>query len=106
MQAAYPIELAKRATSIETELGRPIARGSVVIELLAHVKSVVAQLDDGQRAAIKQEWRQFGRAGLWGSAVRWRDGDTERHGFVRDIDVDGALLVESSGTISASSLGK
>jgi biotin-(acetyl-CoA carboxylase) ligase len=31
--------------------------------------------------------------------VRWRDGDTERRGFARDIDVDGALLVESSGTI-------
>lgn len=99
LQAAYPAALADRATSIETELGRPAARGPIVVELLVRVKAVVAQLDDGARGEIGREWRRFGRAGLSGAAVRWRDGEAERRGLARDIDVDGALLVESGGTI-------
>jgi BirA family biotin operon repressor/biotin-[acetyl-CoA-carboxylase] ligase len=98
-QAAYPVELAGRATSIETELGRSIARSALVIELLAHVKDRVAQLDNGERAPIKQEWRRLGRAGLGGASVHWRDGDRVRRGYVRDIDVEGALLVDSDDGI-------
>jgi len=98
-QAAYPPELAARATSIESELGRPITRGSLVIELLACVKGVVAQLDADLRPAITQEWRRFGRAGLWGATVRWHDSGAERHGSVCDIDLDGALLVDSDNGI-------
>jgi BirA family biotin operon repressor/biotin-[acetyl-CoA-carboxylase] ligase len=97
--AAYPAELANRATSIETELGRSISRGPLVVELLAHVKDVVARLDAGAIADIARDWRQLARAGLSGAPVRWRDGLSERRGFARDIAADGALLVESGGTI-------
>jgi BirA family biotin operon repressor/biotin-[acetyl-CoA-carboxylase] ligase len=41
MPAAYPADVAARATSIETELGRPVDRGLLLVECLA-VASVIA----------------------------------------------------------------
>jgi BirA family biotin operon repressor/biotin-[acetyl-CoA-carboxylase] ligase len=96
LRAAYPAELADRATSIELELGRPVDRAPLVVECLARLMDVVARLRGGEAAAILQEWRRFGCHGLDGRAVRWQDQDGERRGVARDIDADGALLVETA----------
>ena len=98
-QVAYPAEIGDRATSIETELGRPIERAAIVVELLARLRDALDRLGSGDAAWVCQEWRRWGRAGLGGASVRWFDQSGEHQGLARDIDRDGALLVESSGRV-------
>jgi BirA family biotin operon repressor/biotin-[acetyl-CoA-carboxylase] ligase len=97
--AATPPELAGVATSIEAELGRPIDRAQVAVEVLAELSAILARLRSGGRAWVCEEWRRFGRRGLLGARVRWDDQGIERSGFARDLDESGALLVESAGRI-------
>lgn len=98
-QVAYPAEIADRATSIETELGRSIDRAALVVEVLARLRDALERLRAGESAWVCQEWRRWGRAGLGGASVRWSDQGSERRGLARDIDEDGALLVESNGRV-------
>jgi len=98
-QVAYPPEIADRATSIETELGRPVDRAALVVEVLARLRETVDRLREGDARWVSDEWRRWGRAGLGGATVRWIDQHTERRGFAQDIDEDGALLVESNGRL-------
>ncbi len=97
--AAYPLELGDRATSIEVELGRPIDRARLVVECLGRLADVVHQLKQGGREWIVGEWRRLGRAGLNGRAVSWREPQGEQRGLARDLDADGALLVERGGRL-------
>jgi BirA family biotin operon repressor/biotin-[acetyl-CoA-carboxylase] ligase len=98
-RAAYPREVAPRATSIEVELGRPIDRAPLIVEVLVAIRTMMDVLNRGDRETVCAEWRRLGEAGLRGSAVRWRDGDEERRGRARGIDTDGALLVEREGRL-------
>lgn len=93
--AAYPPEVADRATSIETELGRAVDRGPVVAALVDEVDAVIDRLRHGQRHAICDDWRARAEAGIHGAAVRWHDQGVTRSGVARDIDEDGALLVQA-----------
>lgn len=99
LRAAYPPDLADRATSIETELGRPVARAPLVVEVLARLREAVERLRDGQHAWVRRDWRRLGAAGLGGAAIRWRDEHGQRRGRARDIDVDGALIVDVDGVL-------
>lgn len=96
--AAYPPEVAVRATSIENELGRPVDRWLVLAECLAALASRYAQLQRGEGGALLAAWRE--RAGaMIGRTVEWTDGDTVRRGTACDIAADGALLVRASDAI-------
>jgi BirA family transcriptional regulator, biotin operon repressor / biotin---[acetyl-CoA-carboxylase] ligase len=95
--AAYPPALAARATSIESELGRPVERTSLIVDLLAALRQWIDTVHRGDAAAICAAWRQLGQDGLGGAPVQWQDGDRVRHGRARDIADDGALLVEVDG---------
>lgn len=95
--AAFPFDLADRATAIEVELGRPVDRSSCTVEVLAALAELVARLTSGDTAWVAAEWRRLGRAGLAGAPVRWHDGHGPRRGLARDIDEGGALLIETSG---------
>lgn len=97
--AAYPPEIATRATSLEAELSRAVERPRLVVEILASLAEVTSRLWAGERDWVVGEWRRFGRAGLGGVAVRWNDRGMDRRGAARDIDEDGALVVESGGRI-------
>ncbi|HYN06855.1 MAG TPA: biotin--[acetyl-CoA-carboxylase] ligase [Vicinamibacterales bacterium] len=97
--ASTPPELAAVATSVEAELGRPVDRWRVVVEVLAELHGLLARLRAGDRAWVCDEWRRFGRAGLLGARVRWDDQGIERTGLARDLDETGALLVESAGKV-------
>ncbi len=97
--AAYPPEFASRATSVEVELGRPVERAPLIVELLAGIQTMMEVLDRGDRAQVCADWRRLGDAGGSGAAVRWRDQASERRGVVRGIDEEGALLVECDGTL-------
>lgn len=99
--AAYPPDIAGRATSIETELGRAVDRAPLLAELLARLRARVADVRDGRGGEVCDAWRRYGRAGLARAPVRWHnhDLDQEHRGATRDIDEDGALLVECGGRV-------
>jgi BirA family biotin operon repressor/biotin-[acetyl-CoA-carboxylase] ligase len=93
-QVRYPKEIGDRATSIETELGRMVDKGPLIVELLRQMRDVLGALHGGEAERVRQEWRRLGSAGLSGAAVCWREGEQVRRGRARDIDIDGALIVE------------
>ena len=97
LPAAYPADVADRATSLEGELGRPADRGILVAELLAALAEETAALWAGDTARLCDAWRRRAAAGLGGAIVRWLDGTHERRGIARDIDEAGALLVDVDG---------
>ena len=89
--AAYPPELADRATSIETELGRAVEPGAVLAEVLA---ALAAELD-----ALGRATRRAAGALARARAVGDRRGRRVGHaagrasGIAPGIADDGALLV-------------
>jgi BirA family transcriptional regulator, biotin operon repressor / biotin---[acetyl-CoA-carboxylase] ligase len=89
---SYPPELADRATSLETELGRPIDRASVCAETLAALSSRYDDLLDGRFDAILDAWRHRAPSHR-GARVSWQTGTTARTGTTAGIDDSGALLV-------------
>lgn len=95
-RAAYPAELADRVTSIETEIGRAVERATLVVELLAEMRAVLTLIHAGQQPRVADRWRAFARAGL-GARVRWQTTQGERHGVAKDIDDQGALVVDVDG---------
>ena len=97
--AAYPPELSDRATSIEVELGRPVERAMLVVTCLRRLADGVRRLRQGGDEGIVGAWRRFGRAGLNGASVRWHEQSEEHRGLARDIDPDGALIVERGGQL-------
>jgi BirA family biotin operon repressor/biotin-[acetyl-CoA-carboxylase] ligase len=92
MSAAYPPDVAARATSIESELGRPIDRGSLFVECLAALHLRYGELQSRRRAAIVARWRDRA-ASTFGRRVEWDAAGVTRHGVAEGIDDTGALLV-------------
>jgi BirA family biotin operon repressor/biotin-[acetyl-CoA-carboxylase] ligase len=90
--AAYPPDLSDRATSLESELGRPIDRAALCAETLAALAARYRDLLDAQFDAILDAWRA--RApGSRGAAVAWDAPGGARTGTTAGVDEMGALLV-------------
>jgi BirA family transcriptional regulator, biotin operon repressor / biotin---[acetyl-CoA-carboxylase] ligase len=92
--AAYPADVAMRATSLESELGRPVDRGLVLAETLAALSHRYDDLLEGRADAILDEWRRRA-AGAVGSRVSWLTSAGERRGVTAGIDRWGALTVRT-----------
>jgi BirA family biotin operon repressor/biotin-[acetyl-CoA-carboxylase] ligase len=95
-EAAYPPELADRATSIEAELGRPVDRGLVLARALAGLSAVREALRRGNSASVLDQWRRLSPSSV-GRAVSWKSPAGERRGTTAGLDADGALLVDIGG---------
>jgi len=90
--AAYPADLSDRATSLESELGRPIDRAALCAETLAALAARYRDLLDARFDAILDAWRA--RApGSRGAAVAWDEPGGARTGTTAGVDEMGALLV-------------
>jgi BirA family biotin operon repressor/biotin-[acetyl-CoA-carboxylase] ligase len=96
MPAAYPPEIADRATSLETELGRQVDRGLILTEYLCALHARYRDLVEGRGEAVVGAWRTRG-ASMLGRRVRWDAGGVTHDGVALDIDDTGALLVRTSG---------
>jgi BirA family biotin operon repressor/biotin-[acetyl-CoA-carboxylase] ligase len=96
--AAYPPELADRATSIEAELGRPADRAIILAEILSALASRSADLQQGRFDAILGAWRARVPS-LQGALVEWESPQGVRRGRAEDIDATGALLVRPLGPL-------
>jgi BirA family transcriptional regulator, biotin operon repressor / biotin---[acetyl-CoA-carboxylase] ligase len=91
-RAAYPPDVAARATSIESELGRHVDRGLVLAECLAALANRYGMLQSGAADDVIAAWRR--RAAMqMGRAVEWDVDGGSRQGRAEDIDSTGALLV-------------
>jgi BirA family biotin operon repressor/biotin-[acetyl-CoA-carboxylase] ligase len=94
--AAYPADISTRATSIESELGRPVDRGLVLAECLAALASRYGELVTGNGRVVTDAWR--GRAApLLGRRVEWESAGGRHTGLAENIDDDGALIVTGAG---------
>jgi BirA family transcriptional regulator, biotin operon repressor / biotin---[acetyl-CoA-carboxylase] ligase len=88
-RAAYPADVAARATSLEDELGKPIDRGMVLAAILVALADRLATLER-KAGDILQAWRAAS-PNATGTRVEW-DG---KHGTTAGIDDRGALLVNT-----------
>ncbi|MEP6784006.1 MAG: biotin--[acetyl-CoA-carboxylase] ligase [Acidobacteriota bacterium] len=93
LAAAYPPDVAARATSIEGELGRTIDRSLVLASVLTALCERLARLDQNP-GDILQAWRAAS-PNAHGTRVDW-DG---KHGVTAGIDDAGALLVKTADRI-------
>jgi len=91
--AAYPPDVAARATSLEGELGRPVDGDEVLDRVLIGLWDRLALLDQNP-SDILQAWRAASPNAI-GTRVEW-DG---RHGITAGIDDNGALLVNTADGI-------
>jgi BirA family transcriptional regulator, biotin operon repressor / biotin---[acetyl-CoA-carboxylase] ligase len=90
--ASFPLELADRVTSLESELGRPVDRTRVLVETLAALAARYDDLLAGRFDAILDAWRA--RApGCRGARVSWTTPAGVQTGVTAGIDDQGALLV-------------
>jgi BirA family biotin operon repressor/biotin-[acetyl-CoA-carboxylase] ligase len=100
LPAAYPPDVAGRATSIQTELGRPVDRALLLAECLAELSRRVGELASGQAQVVLERW-----LGLSPSAFNSRvEADGERGavtGTTAGIALDGALLVKTRSGVEA-----
>jgi BirA family biotin operon repressor/biotin-[acetyl-CoA-carboxylase] ligase len=98
LTAAYPPDVAARATSIESELGRRCDRGLVLAECLAALADRYRALQRGEAATLTLAWRERAADSL-GRMVEWDADGATRRGIAQDIDSRGALLVRVDGAI-------
>lgn len=92
MPGAYPPDVAARATSIESELGRAVDRGLLLAECLAALHARYLELQFGAPAGVIARWRDRA-ASTFGRRVEWDVAGVTRQGVAEDIDDSGALLV-------------
>jgi BirA family biotin operon repressor/biotin-[acetyl-CoA-carboxylase] ligase len=92
MPAAYPPDVAVRATSIESELGRAVDRGLLLAECLAALHARYLELQSHAPAGVIARWRDRA-ASTFGRRVEWDVAGVTRQGVAEDIDDSGALLV-------------
>jgi BirA family biotin operon repressor/biotin-[acetyl-CoA-carboxylase] ligase len=89
---SYPPELRDRATSLETELGRPVDRAQLLAVSLAALGRRYDDLFAGRFDAILDAWRARS-PGSRGAIVRWMTTAGTASGVTAGIDGEGALLV-------------
>ena len=92
-RAAYPPEVADRATSLDAECDRPVALIDLVVACLVRLREQVTHLREGRRFLVLDRWRQFGTGCLSNRAVTWSDSKGEHRGFSCGVSEEGALLV-------------
>ncbi len=92
LPAAYPSDIADRATSIESELGRPVDRAEVFAESITCLAERLRESSSGGFAAILDRWRRLSPSSV-GHRVQVVSGAGWVDAITAGIDRDGALLV-------------
>jgi BirA family biotin operon repressor/biotin-[acetyl-CoA-carboxylase] ligase len=103
LPAAYPPDVALRATSLEGELGRHVDRGLVFAECLSALAERYADLMNRRTADVIAAWRARAATTLR-RRVRFETAGAQFEGVAEDVDETGALLVRTtSATIRVTS---
>jgi BirA family biotin operon repressor/biotin-[acetyl-CoA-carboxylase] ligase len=96
--AAYPMELSDRVTSLESELGRAVDRAAFTAETVASIAERYADLLACRFDAILDAWRRRAPASR-GARVSWESPSGIQSGITEGIDDGGALLVRSGSKV-------
>ena len=96
--AAYPRELADRASSIEVELGRPVDGWRIFGEVLAALAAELPALERGDPSGCLRRWRALAPSAS-GANVEYDRPGGRVHGVASGIADDGALLVRVGETM-------
>jgi BirA family biotin operon repressor/biotin-[acetyl-CoA-carboxylase] ligase len=98
LPVSFPQDLALRATSLESELGRPVDRGELFAACLVQLAARYADLAAGRCQDVVAAWRRRASS-TFGRAVEWVDDGAPKAGVVREIDQEGGLLVDTGAGI-------
>jgi BirA family transcriptional regulator, biotin operon repressor / biotin---[acetyl-CoA-carboxylase] ligase len=99
LQAAFPPELADRATSIESELGRAVEPGPVLAQTLVALNRATTEIETGGPSAIVTRWLALAPSAT-GARIEWAGPDgTKLSGVTAGLAPDGALLARRPGRI-------
>ena len=105
MPAAYPPEIAARATNLEGELGRSVDRGLLLAECLCSLAARYEDLERGRMDAVVEAWR--GRAAsTLGRQVQWHSAGAALEGVAENIDDMGALVVRTNTGLARVTAGE
>jgi BirA family transcriptional regulator, biotin operon repressor / biotin---[acetyl-CoA-carboxylase] ligase len=99
LRAAYPPDVAERATSLEMELGRSVERGLVLAACLAALAERYGQLTRMGAGVIVDAWRKHA-APFLGRRVDCVVGLQSVSGVAHDVDDTGALLVRTESGVT------
>ena len=83
LPAAFPPDVASRATSLEGELGRPIDRGLLLNTCLDHLASRYGDLHQGRIMSVVDAWRARA-APMLRRRVEWEAGRYSRAWHCRE----------------------
>jgi BirA family biotin operon repressor/biotin-[acetyl-CoA-carboxylase] ligase len=89
----FPADLRKTATSLRIELGKPVSRAELAVQVLRELDRDYARLGAGQFTAIADEWEAH--CSTIGREVTVQLGARRIHGCAESLDDDGALLLRS-----------
>jgi BirA family biotin operon repressor/biotin-[acetyl-CoA-carboxylase] ligase len=103
--AAYPPDVASRATSIEGDLGRAVDPGTLLVECLAAWSARYDDLQGGRGGAVLDAWRAYARPTL-GRSVEWDDRGDARRGVAEDVDGTGALVIRTDAGMARAISGE
>jgi len=96
--AAYPPDVADRATSLASELGRAVDGEDVLRSSLARLARRYGDLVAGRFDDILDAWRR--RApGAMGAPVTWASGAGPVDGVTHGVDSHGALLIRTGDRV-------
>jgi BirA family biotin operon repressor/biotin-[acetyl-CoA-carboxylase] ligase len=92
LDAAYPPDVAARATCLARELGRFVDRGEVLAECLSALWRRYQDLTEYRERSVIEAWRARA-ASMMGQAIEWEHHGTIERGRAKDVDETGALLM-------------
>jgi BirA family biotin operon repressor/biotin-[acetyl-CoA-carboxylase] ligase len=96
LQAAFPPELADRATSVESELGRTIDAGAVLAQTLVALNRATMEIERSGPAALLARWLTLAPSAT-GSRIEWDGPDgVTFEGVTAGLAPDGALLARTA----------
>lgn len=93
-----PPELAAKASSLETELGRPVDGGLVLAQVLAGLNAACDEVERRGAGPLVARWRELSPSAA-GAPIEWDAGATTRTGVTAGLDSDGALLARCGGAV-------
>ena len=92
--AAFPPELADRATSIETELGRAVDDGLVLAQVLVSLNRALGTIETPGPALLRQQWTALAPSAT-GAPIEFDGPEGPETGLTAGLAEDGALLART-----------
>jgi BirA family biotin operon repressor/biotin-[acetyl-CoA-carboxylase] ligase len=93
--ASFPPELADRAGSIETELGRAIDAGALLAQVLAGVNRVLSEVEQAGPPTLFTRWLELAPSAT-GERIEWEGPHGTQTGVSAGLAEDGALLARTA----------